>query len=101
MTDKELRKLKRAELLEIMFYLQEELSNVKQENESLRVRVDELTKAALNSKTELSEDCMQEIIHAVKNAADAADPVLPADLLLRHVQPCRRSQWLLLRKCCR
>ena len=59
MTDKELRKLKRAELLEIMFYLQEELSNVKQENESLRVRVDELTKAALNSKTELSEDCMQ------------------------------------------
>lgn len=71
MTDKELRKLKRAELLEIMFYLQEELSNVKQENESLRVRVDELTKAALNSKTELSEDCMQEIIHAVKNAAES------------------------------
>lgn len=71
MTDKELRKLKRAELLEIMFYLQEELSNVKQENESLRVRVDELTKAALNSKTELSEDCMQEIIHAVKNATES------------------------------
>ena len=71
MTDKELRKLKRAELLEIMFYLQEELSNVKQENESLRVRVDELTKAALNSKTELYEDCMQEIIHAVKNAAES------------------------------
>ena len=71
MTDKELRKLKRAELLEIMFYLQEELSNVKQENESLRVRVDELTKAALSSKTELSEKCMQEIIHAVKNAAES------------------------------
>ena len=45
--------------------------DVKQENESLRVRVDELTKAALNSKTELSEDCMQEIIHAVKNAAES------------------------------
>lgn len=71
MTDKELRKLKRAELLEIMFYLQKELSDVKLENESLKARIDELTMAALNSKAELSENCMQEIIHAVKNAAES------------------------------
>lgn len=71
MTDKELRKLKRAELLEIMFYLQKELDDVKKENECLTARIDELTKAALSSKAELSENCMLEITRAVKAAAES------------------------------
>ncbi len=36
MTDKELRKLKRTELLELLFYMQSELESLRQENESLR-----------------------------------------------------------------
>jgi len=36
MTDKELRKLKRTELLELMLYLRQELDSVKKENEELR-----------------------------------------------------------------
>lgn len=36
MTDKELRKLKRADLLEILFRLQTEVETLRAENESLR-----------------------------------------------------------------
>lgn len=39
MTDKEVRKLKRTELLEILFYLEKELEELKQENEELRQRL--------------------------------------------------------------
>lgn len=70
MTDKELRKLKRSELLELMFYLRKELDDVKKENESLKQRVDELTKAALSSKVSLSDENMLEIAKAVQNAAE-------------------------------
>jgi cell shape-determining protein MreC len=40
MTDKELRKLKRTELLELMLYLRQELDSVKQENEELRKQLE-------------------------------------------------------------
>lgn len=36
MTDKELRKLKRADLLEILFHLQKELDEVRSENLNLK-----------------------------------------------------------------
>lgn len=39
MTDKELRKLKRPELLEMLFYLQKELEKVNAENVSLRQQI--------------------------------------------------------------
>lgn len=39
MTDKELRKLKRPELLEMLFYLQKELEKVNAENEKLRQQI--------------------------------------------------------------
>ena len=40
MTEKELRKLKRSELLEIMYYLQKELETVQAENESLKQKLE-------------------------------------------------------------
>lgn len=39
MTDKDVRKLKRAELLEILFYMEKELEELRQENEELRGRL--------------------------------------------------------------
>lgn len=70
MTDKELRKLKRSELLELMFYLREELDKLKEENENLKVRIDDLSKAAIESKNNLSDEFIKIISDAVKNAAE-------------------------------
>lgn len=36
MTDKELRKLKRSELLEILYFMRKEIDSLKSENEELR-----------------------------------------------------------------
>lgn len=36
MTDKELRKLKRSELLEILYFMRKEMDSLRQENEQLR-----------------------------------------------------------------
>lgn len=68
MTDKELRRLKRSELLELMFYLREELDKLKQENESLKTRIDDLSKAVLESRNNPSDEFVRTISDAVKNA---------------------------------
>ncbi len=70
MTDKELRKLKRSELLELMFYLREELDKLKEENESLKVRIDDLSKVAIEAKNNLSDELIKIISDAVKNSAE-------------------------------
>ncbi|MBQ9110394.1 MAG: hypothetical protein IJY06_03365 [Oscillospiraceae bacterium] len=57
MTDKELRRLKRTELLEIVFYLQKELEDLRRENESLRQGAGGIT-----------EDALAKITAAVKEA---------------------------------
>lgn len=67
MTDKELRRLKRTDLLEIMFYLRDEIDELKKENESLKYRIDELSKAAMNAKTEISDNSVLRIADAVRN----------------------------------
>lgn len=51
LTDKELRKLRRKELLELLFYLRRDLDEVKKENESLRRQLEEKT----NSQDELHD----------------------------------------------
>lgn len=70
MTDKELRKLKRSELLELMFYLREELDKLKEENESLKIRIDDLSKVAIEAKNNLSDELIKIISDAVKNSAE-------------------------------
>lgn len=70
MTDKELRRLKRSELLELMFYLREELDKLKEENESLKSRIDDLSKAAMESQNNLSDEFVKTISDAVKKAAE-------------------------------
>lgn len=59
MTDKELRHLKRAELLEILFYLQKENEALRAENESLR-------HSSENDVFNLSPDAMEQIKDTVR-----------------------------------
>lgn len=40
MTDKELRKLKRLELLDLLFYMRKELDELQEENESLKKQIE-------------------------------------------------------------
>lgn len=70
MTDKELRRLKRTELLEIVFYLQKEIEDLRQENASLR-----------QSAGSITEDALAQITAAVKAA------VLEASKKEAEVQP--------------
>ncbi|MGN0647508.1 MAG: hypothetical protein ACI4J3_02625 [Oscillospiraceae bacterium] len=60
MTDKQLRKLRRAELLEMMFYIQKELDELKEENESLKQKLEK-------AEGGLSEESLRQIIDAVKS----------------------------------
>lgn len=69
MTDKEVRRLKRAELIEILFYLQKEIEELKQNNESLRRQLESL--AATRT---ISDEDIERIAAAIKDVCrDAAD----------------------------
>lgn len=68
MTDKELKKLKRNELLELLFYLQREFDELKQENESLKNKIEILENKSLESDDRLSENDLNSISDVVKNS---------------------------------
>lgn len=42
MTDKELKKLKRSELIEVLYYMRREIDELREENEKLESRIDRL-----------------------------------------------------------
>lgn len=65
MTDKQLRKLRRAELLEMMFYIQKELDELKEENESLKQKLEQVEGG-------LSEAALQQITDVVRSAVAEA-----------------------------
>lgn len=71
MTDKELQKLKRPELLEIMLNLKSELDSQKAENEELRKKLDEKT-IALEKSGSIAEASLElsGIFGAAQEAAD-------------------------------
>lgn len=73
MTDKELRKLKRIELLELMYYLKEELEKVRQENETLKAR--------LESQSTGQDDVNQKILEEVQNVSRKIDELCRANVL--------------------
>lgn len=70
MTDKELHKLKREELLELMFNLQKELDNLRNENTLLKNQIGVFTQTALQAKASLSETALQDITKAFQQVAD-------------------------------
>lgn len=55
MTDKEVRKLKKPELLEMLFYLQKEVEALKEENSSLRTQIEGLSSGIALSETEIQK----------------------------------------------
>lgn len=57
MTDKQLRKSKKRELIEMLYYMRKELDRLSEENKELRTRLDKLVGEALNTaKTSGSEE---------------------------------------------
>ena len=71
MTDKELQKLKRAELLEIMLNLQSENDRLKSENEKLKLAVNERS-ITLQDAGNIAEAALQ-LNGVFKAAQEAAD----------------------------
>lgn len=67
MTDKEVRKLKRAELLEILFYLQKEADALRQENDNLRQQL-----SSLSAANRMADEDLEQVIAAVKTAVQEA-----------------------------
>lgn len=70
MTDKELHKLKRSELLELMFNLQKEIDNLRNENTLLKNQIGVFTQTALQAKASLSETALQDITKVFQQVAD-------------------------------
>lgn len=66
MTDKELRRLKRSELLEILFYMRTELDALKTENAALKARVDALISAPNASNIALTEESRQALVESLR-----------------------------------
>ena len=81
MTDKEFRKLKRVELLEMLYYLQKENEDLRAENDALKQNVDDLTKSAMNAKTVLSEESLQQIAKIVKHAVSGEPDSAPVEVV--------------------
>lgn len=71
MTDKELRKLKRGELLELMYYMKKDLEELNQENQSLRDQ--------LNAHVAGQADINKEILEAVLKTAKRVDSLCKAN----------------------
>lgn len=47
MTDKELKKLKKSELLELLLYMRKEIDSLKVENQSLEERIEEIKQGSM------------------------------------------------------
>lgn len=60
MTDKELKKLKKDELLELLFYMRREIDTLKQENQQLKSTLDDY------KKVHFSQDDITKIMEAVQ-----------------------------------
>lgn len=56
MTDKELHKLKRPELLDLLFYMRKELDELQEENENLKKQIE---------NSEANREILEKIFHAV------------------------------------
>jgi len=48
MTDKQVKKLKRSELIELLYYARKEIDRLRQENDQLKDRLDRLMGEALH-----------------------------------------------------
>ncbi len=74
MTDKELRRLKRSELLEILFYLQKDIETLRQENENLKQQV-----ANIAAASAVSDEDIAKIARAVKYELKGGAPSNPSN----------------------
>lgn len=76
MTDKELRKLRRTDLLEMLFYMQKEMETLRQENENLRKQLADaaagrVAQADLEQLTAAVKQAVQEAVKTEKPSGKA------------------------------
>lgn len=71
MTDKELKKLKRGELLEILLFIQKEYDELKEENESLKERLRSLETQSQESADSLSENDLEKVSGIINSSLSA------------------------------
>ncbi len=100
MTDKELKKLKRNELLELLFYLQREFDELKQENENLKHKLDILEKKSLEADDKLSKNDLSSISDVVKSSIghnkQASDNIIEGvESLLNRWEDSKKSEYRL------
>lgn len=55
MTDKEVQKLSRSQLIELLYYLSKELDTVKEDNSQLKARLDSLVGEAITACTKADD----------------------------------------------
>ncbi len=72
MTDKELKKLKRAELMELLYYMRREIDELTEENQHLREDKQQLSEALNATRTALEKIELFQKISAPSPAENSA-----------------------------
>ncbi len=70
MTDKELRKLKRVELIEILYYMRNEIDELQAANQRLETRIDQLIGNA-QPQQEISEPAAENVSAAEEESSNS------------------------------
>ncbi len=70
MTDKELRKLKRVELIEILYYMRNEIDELQAANQRLETRIDQLIGNA-QPQQEVSEPAVENVSAAEEESSNS------------------------------
>ena len=61
MTEKELRKAKKEELIEMLYYLRKEIDELKEENDTLRAKIISLSESNTESQEKQTETEAQDV----------------------------------------
>ncbi|MBP5361901.1 MAG: hypothetical protein J6Y71_02570 [Ruminococcus sp.] len=61
MTEKELRKAKKEELIEMLYYLRKEIDELKEENDKLRAKIISLSESNTKSQEKQTETEAQDV----------------------------------------
>ena len=61
MTEKELRKAKKEELIEMLYYLRKEIDELKEENDKLRAKIISLSESNTKSQEKRTETEAQDV----------------------------------------
>ena len=61
MTDKELKKLRKSELLELLLYMRKEIDSLKVENQSLEERIEEIEQSGIRELLKIAKSNQEKL----------------------------------------